>query len=252
MIECCAQMTADETDEPNPFLGRMFLYGLEAWGAEQDASRDAVLEEAGFHLGPDADPEEVERWLDKEVADPESAARWKRLLDAHPELQATSGNTFQLMARKAVDLLDREDSARLLLGAEEMQPWGAPLLDKLQAMIGEIGPLEPGVKASRSQRKKAFDQFYLPAMQEITKGIFTPERIRRLVAELRAYRKELAAAGDKSAIMCATAAILYVEREAEPEMNTFLINLCARSVMKWGAAAEQERGGVGGENQATA
>jgi hypothetical protein len=241
-IEFCAQMTTEETDESNPFLGRMFLYGLEAWCAEQDASRNAVLEEAGLHLGPDADAEEVERWLDKEMADPESAARWQRLLEAHPELQANFGDTFQLMARKAVDLLDREDSARLLLGVEEIRPWDPLLLERLQAMMGEIGPLEPGVKASRARSKKAFDQFYLPAMREITKGIFTPERTRRLVAELRAYRKELAAAGDTSAIMCATSAILYVEREAEPEMNSFLVNLCARSVMRCGAAAGQEAG----------
>jgi hypothetical protein len=252
IIDACAQMTSEETNDPNPFLGRMFLYGLEAWGAEQDASRDAVLEEAGFRLGPDADPEEVESWLDKQIADPESAVRWQRLLDAHPELQATAGDSFQLMARKAVDLLNREDSARLLLGAEEIQPWEGLLFEKLQATMGEIGTLEPGVKASRARRKKAFDQFYLPAMREITKGIFTPERIRRLVAELRAYRKELAAAGDKSAIMCATSAILYVEREAEPENNSFLVNLCSRSVMKCGAAAEQEAGGVGGDNQETA
>jgi hypothetical protein len=89
-------------------------------------------------------------------------------------------------------------------------------------------------------------------MREIAKGIFTPERIRRLVAELRAYRKELGAAGDKRAIRSATSAILYVEHEAEPEMNSFLVNLCARSVMKRGAAAEQEAGRVGGDNQATA
>ena len=126
LIEGCAQMTAEETDEPNPFLGRMFLYGLEAWGAEQDASREAVLEEGGFRFGPDADPEEVESWLDKQMADPESA------------------------------------------------------------------------------------------------------------------------------VMCATSAILYVEHEAEPEMNSFLIGLCARSVMKCGGAAERKAGGAGGDNQATA
>jgi len=250
MIKCCAQMTGEGTDDSNPFLGRMFLYGLEAWGAEQDASRDAVLEEAGCHLGPDSAPEEVESWLDKEMADPESAARWQRLLDAHPELQATAGNTFQRMTREAVDLLNREDSARLLLGAQEIQPWEAILLDKLQAMMAEVGPLEPGVKVSRARSKKAFAQFYLPAIREITKGIFTPDRIGRLIAELRAYRKELAAAGDKSAIMRATSAILYLEHEKEPAMNAFLVNLCARSVMKCGAAAEPQAGGVGGDNQA--
>ena len=173
MIEFCAQMTAEETDDPNPFLGRMFLYGLEAWGAEQDASRDAVLEEAGFHLGPDADPEEVERWLDKEMAEPESAARWQRLLDAHPELQATSGDTFQRMARKAVDLLDREDSARLLLGAEEIRPWEALLLEKLQAMIGEIGPRSRG-QGLEGPEKKAFDQFFSPPCRRSPKASSRP------------------------------------------------------------------------------
>ena len=88
-------------------------------------------------------------------------------------------------------------------------------------------------------------------MREVAKGIFTPERIGRLVAELRAYRKELAAAGDKSAVLRATSAMLYVEHEKEPEMNSFLVSLCARSVMKLGAAAEQQAGGVGGDNQAT-
>jgi hypothetical protein len=230
----------------------MFLYGLEAWGAEQEASRDAVLHEAGFRFGPDSDPEEVESWLDKEMADPESAGRWQCLLDAHPELQANCGDTFQLMARKAADLFNREDSGRLLLGAEEIRPWEGLLVEKFQAMIGEFGPPAPGVKASKAQSKKAFKEYYLPVIQEMIKGIFTPERIRRLVAELRAYRKDLAAMGHKSAVMDATSAILYVEHEEEPQLNSFLVNLCARSVSKCGDAAEQEAGGIGGDNQATA
>lgn len=252
MIEAFAQLTAEETDEPNPFLGRMFLYGLEAWEAEQDAIRNALLNEAGFDLGPDADPEQVEAWLNNQLEDPESAARWERLLDAHPEFQANTGDTFQLMARKAVELLSREDSARLLLTAEEIKPWEGLLLEKLQAMTEEIGPLEPGGKTTRARRKKAFDEFYLPAMQEITKGIFTPERIQRLVAELRAYRKDLTVAGDKSAVTCVTSAILYTERETDPELNSFLVNLCARSVMKCAPEAQDQADGSGGDRQAPA
>jgi hypothetical protein len=248
VIESCAQMTAEEADAPNPFLGRMFLYGLEAWDAEQDASRDAVLKEAGFNLGPDADPEEVESWMEKQLAEPEARARWERLIDAHPELQATTGQTLQHMARKAVELLNREDSSRLLLGTDEIRPYEAFLAERLQAMIGEIGPLESGGKVPLAQRKKAFKQFYLPAVQEVTKGIFTPERIGRLVAELRAYRKELSDAGHKNASLCATSAIFYVEREKEPELNTFLINLCARSVLKGDATAEHDAGGSSGES----
>ena len=130
MIGFCSQMTGEETAESNPFLGRMFLYGLEAWGTEQDASRDALIQEAGFQFGPDSDPEELESWLDKEMTDPEGPVRWQRLLDAHPELQAAAGNTFQVMARESVDLFNREDSARLLLGAEEIKPWEALLLEE--------------------------------------------------------------------------------------------------------------------------
>jgi len=251
MIEACALMTAEETDDANPFLGRMFLYGLEAWAAAQEAARKELLKKVGFNLDPEANPDKVEEWLDKAMADPESAARWQRLLDAHPELQAASEDTSQLMVRRAVDLLDREDSARLLLGADEIRPWVALLIERLQPMVEETGVLRPGVKASKAQKNRAFDQYYLPAMREMTKAIFTPERILRLVAELKAYRRELAAAGDKTAILCATSAILYIEREEEPELNSFLVNLCARSVMKCGDAADQEAGGVADDDQTT-
>jgi hypothetical protein len=234
MIEFCAQVTVEEADEPNPFLGQMFLCGLEAWGAEQDATRDAVLAEAGLEFGSDSDPEEVEKWMAEQMADPESAARWERLIEAHPELQVNSEETMRVMARKAVDVLNREDSARLLLSVEETQPWEAFLLEKLRPLMEEIGTIKPGVKLSKAQQKKAFDQFYLPAIQEITKSIFTPERISRLVADLRAYRKDLAALGEKNAVTDVTSTILYVERETEPEANSFLVNLCARSVMKSG------------------
>jgi hypothetical protein len=247
LIECCAQMTAEETNDANPFLGRMFLDGLQAWAAEQDASRGAVLEDAGFHLGPDADPEEIEKWLDKETTNPENAERWKRLIEAHPELQVNPEDSFQLMSRQAVDLFDREDAARLLLSADEIRPWDTLIVEKLQAMYNEVGLLQPGPEVSEAKSKKAFDQFYLPLMQEVAKGIFTPDRIRQLVALLRAYRKELAIAGDKNALASVTSAILYVEREREPEHNTFLLSLCARSVSKLGEAAEPEASDVGSD-----
>jgi hypothetical protein len=52
--------------------------------------------------------------------------------------------------------------------------------------------------------------------------------------------------------MDATSAIPYVEREMEPEMNSFLLNVCGRSVMHHGAAAEQQAAGLGGDDPATA
>jgi hypothetical protein len=116
-------------------------------------------------------------------------------------------------------------------------------METLQAMMEEIGH---GGKASKAQNRKAFEQLYLPTMRQITKSIFTPERIGRLVAELRAYRKDLAAAGDKRAVMGATSAILYVERETAPDMNSFLVALCGESIMKLGAALAEETGETSG------
>jgi len=40
--------------------------------------------------------------------------------------------------------------------------------------------------------------------------------------------------------MSATAAAFYIEHEKEPELNSFLVNLCARSGMGRGAAEEPE------------
>jgi len=52
--------------------------------------------------------------------------------------------------------------------------------------------------------------------------------------------RQLAAAGDQRAVMSATAAAFYIEHEKEPELNSFLVNLCARSGMGRGAAEEPE------------
>lgn len=41
------------------------------------------------------------------------------------------------------------------------------------------------------------------------------------------------------------------KRDPEPEMNSFLLNLCARSVMKCTDAADQEAGGVADDDQTT-
>lgn len=231
LIEFCAQMTAEKTQDTNPFLGQMFLCGLEAWAAEQDASRAAVLREAGFHLGPEADIEEIESWMEENLDKPENAARWRHLLEAHPELQDDSSASLQSLARAAVKLLDHPDAARLFLSVEELEPWQPFLLEQLQGMMNVVGPLEPGAKATKAQSKKVFNQFYLPALRKMVKSIFTPERIQRLIAELRAYRKELAAAGDKAAALSAASAIVYLNDETEPEQNVFLVNLCSQSLM---------------------
>lgn len=240
LIECCAQMTDEETDDSNPFLGRMFLYGLEAWDAEQNAARDAVLREAGFPIDREAGLEANEPWIKAAMADSEAMARLQRLLDAHPELDDAAADTGPAMVRDMIELLDHEDSARLMLGVEELRPWKTFLLERLQAMTEAFGLPEPGAQITRAQRNKGFDQFYLPALEAITKGIFTVERIRRLVAGLQEYRQALEGAGDKSSALRATTAILYVAEEREPETNEFLVSLCARSLKCASAALSQE------------
>ena len=238
LIGAAAQMTAEEEKDGNPFLGRMFLYGLEDWGAAQDEARESVLRQVGFELGADADLEAVDAWMAKMQADPEGMARMQGFVNAHPELHETTDATLQAMAQQAMELFQDEASASLLLSPEELAPWSGLIQQKLAALAEQFAPAESGGKVSKAKQKKAFMEILLPAMREVAAGIFTPERIQRLVADLRVMRKAYHAAGDKAGTLRATSALLYVEPETDPGLNSFLVNLCTRSLENISGAEE--------------
>ena len=70
----------------------------------------------------------------------------------------------------------------------------------------------------------------LPLLREMSAAIFTRDRIAQLVEELRRYRNERFAEGDKATAGQAQGAIHYLEPEDSPGANAFLISLCWASI----------------------
>jgi hypothetical protein len=240
LIEFVAGALADEHQEGNPFLVQMLFHGVRAWAAQQEASREAVMRELGLRRDNNMGPDEIDAWVAQHTADPVKAARLERLLNAHPGLRGQSNATIDTIHGHTAELFKRQDAACLFLRSEEIEPWLPVLTEKLKVMAETYGPPEGGAPLSEAQQKETFSTVLLPALREMAKGIFTPERIRKLVADLRAYRKELFAAGESDAAVYATAAINYVEPENDPSQNVFLINLCARSLFGLGSGPKEE------------
>jgi hypothetical protein len=75
-----------------------------------------------------------------------------------------------------------------------------------------------------------FAELVLPLFRQMADAIFTHDRIAQLVADLKKYRTERFAAGDRETVALAAGVINYVEGEDAPGMNSFLLTLCCRSV----------------------
>ncbi|HEV2391457.1 MAG TPA: SEC-C domain-containing protein [Verrucomicrobiae bacterium] len=240
LIEIAALATVEDTDETNPFLMQMFRWGLDEWAARKDQEQENLIEILGCDPKT-MSPEELENWLEG-LADPAQEKRLKEAVNACPGLVQSSVATEGTMLRQAIQLFEREDSACLLLRAEEMEPW-APRFNRIvEELFERYGPVQDGAQLSDTQQEEAYSTVYLPAMREIAKGVFSPERLRKLVADLKAYRKELFGAGEREAGLSATGAIIYVEREDDPSQNPFLINLCSRSIHAMADAAQEQSG----------
>ena len=185
-------------------------------------------------------PDEIDAWLAEQAANPAKTARLQRLLDTHPHWRRQSTAMLDAMNRQAVDLLEREDAACILLRAEEIEPWTPFLKERLDLLSEKYAG---GAELSEAQQEEAFCSIYLPAMREMAKGIFTPERIRKLVGDLKIYRSELFAAGKKNAAFCATGATNHIEREDDPSQNFFLVTHCYRSISARRSAQPEDAGG---------
>lgn len=229
LVAFAAQGILQNPEPTHPFLVRMFCFGLEAWEDQREQEKKALLLELGLDLDQGLAPEEIDAWVAQHVSDPAKAARLEQLQAAHPSLFRSSTSSLEGLARQSIQILDREDSECLWLSREEIEPWVPFLKQKLDAMLESYRP-EDDQPIPEERRTEAFGRIYLPAMREVAKSIFTPERIRKLTQDLRAYRNRLFAAGEKTASFWAMSAITYVEPEDDPSQNVFLVNLCARSI----------------------
>jgi hypothetical protein len=232
IIQYCSYLTREETEESNPFLFQMFSYGYDGWVAEQRAREVALLGELGVDMAhlEQMSMEELEAWVQDQQADPAKLARMEKLLSKNPEQRIKAQARMQELERDAHRLLERPDAAHLLLSPDEMQPWLPKLLETF-ANASEQFPEIAG-PAPNAADGKAFLNAMLPPIREMVAGLFTPQRLAQLAAQLKTYRNDLFNAGDKKTAELANGALLYVKDEDEPDCNRFLCALGYLSVIQ--------------------
>jgi SEC-C motif len=225
MIQHCACLTQEETDASNPFLFQMFTYGYDAWVAEQRGREAAMLRELGMDLSrlERMSMEEIDAWLQEQQADPAKLAHMEKLLLGNAEVRAQTEAQLEQLERDAHKLLQRADAAHLLLASDEIQPWLPELSEVFESVCGEFPDL--AAPSPSKAAGKAFMDAMIPLVREMVAELFTPKRLGQLTAQLKAYRNERFAAGDKKTAELANGAMMYLRGEDEPGSNSFLCAL---------------------------
>jgi DNA-binding transcriptional MerR regulator len=232
ILQHCSYLTGEVRDESNPFLFQMFSYGYDGWVAQQRGREAAMLRQLGMDISclEGMSLEEVDAWIQEQQADPAKRARMEEVLLANPQQRAQAEANLEQLERDAHKLLEREDAAHLLLPPGDVQPW-LPRLNESWASLCEQFPDLAGPSASPAAGK-AFMGAIFPLVGEMAAAVFTPERIRQLTAQLKAYRNARHAAGDKQTTTLANGAIVSLAEERDPASSRFLYALGYLSLMK--------------------
>lgn len=230
LVNSCAYQTAEKPDQSNVFLYHMFSHGYDALMAERRAKDEALLREVGLDLDRlrEMNLDELDACIQALESDPVKAKAMEAFFRKYPQLREESEANLEAMERNSAKLLEREDSRWLLLPGEETQPWMEALNERVLEAGGGAKMQDPG--ASEESVRQLFQDLAVPLLREMADAIFTRDRIVRLLADLRKYRGELFAAGDKQAAQLATGAINYLQPEESPGQNSFLLALCYRSL----------------------
>jgi SEC-C motif len=240
LIQLSAHETMEAADSSNLFLFQMFGFGYDAWAAEKHAHDESLLGELGIDLArlKGMSMEQLDQWIASQNSGPAGDRVLEAFFKAHPELQAESVANLEAMERNSSTLLQRQDCRFLLLSDEELEPWVQRFND-LAIEDPMLAQISRG-NLSEADKRRIFDERIRPLMEEMAESIFTPDRIKQLVSQLKQFRSEKLAAGDQDIAMTATGAINYLEREDEPEFNSFLLALCWASILGLGRAPADE------------
>lgn len=172
--------------------------------------------------------DDLDSWIQTQASDGANAGVLEAFFRDNPHLQKESVANLEAMERNSTELLKREDSYFLDLPRAEVQPW-AELLNERPTQSGLFAET-PDTAASEERVCAMFEELALPLMRQMAEAIFTQDRIQQLIAELKKYRNDRFAAGDKSAAEHAMGAMNYLKREDSPGQNSFLLTLCWRSL----------------------
>jgi hypothetical protein len=238
LLQTAAFNTAESPGESNAFLYQMFAHGYDAWAAERQARDEALMRNMGWDVerlrGMSLD--ELDSWMESQTFDSDKENVLEAFFRENPHLREESVANLEAMQRNAKELLERDDSRFLYVPVEEVLPWIA-LFNERISQSDFSGASEAAM--SEETVRDVFKNLALPLMREMAVSIFTRSRIHRLIAELKKYRNERFAAGDRVTAEQAMGAINDLQGEDNPGANTFLLTLCWRSLVsadKAGAA----------------
>lgn len=232
LIQYSAVRMIEMPDEGNPFLAEMFYHGLGEWATQVDTQQETLLREMGLDPSTAAEMsmDEAEAWLRTQMADPDKKARLEAYYADHPMLSDQIQAQMWELERGAFNLLERDDADAIHLSPEEVDPWMPTLLERLAPFEAQAGRAAERGEFDDSEVLESMQQVFLEVAQEMAPAVFTPERLRQLEAELRAYRHTLQEAGESEAVMYAHAVLTTLEREEPLAENPLLIFICFASL----------------------
>ena len=233
LIQVSAFQMVEAPDESNPFLFEMFNHGFAEWASQVDSQQEALLRELGVDRSADAGMsiDEVEAWLQAQMADPGKKAQLEAYYAAHPMMHDQAEAEFRELEHGTLQLLERDDADCLYLSPEEVDPWVPVLMERLEPIKAQARQAAAQGDWDDPRILEATGKILVEAAQEMVPAIFTPERLDQLLADLKDYRRDLLDTGEKEAAMYAHAALIMLEREDIPiDENRLLIGICFASL----------------------
>ena len=226
LLQHSAYRMVKEPEESEPFTFAMVTLALEAWGDRMRAHREALFAELGVEvLPPTSDNlEKAMAMAEGLAADPAAVARLERFYEAHPEVQTMMQDQLLELEREAASLLERRDARRILPSPDETAPWLETFVERTAHLQAQARSA-PGVELAQEAQ-----EIMGAVLREMVTAVYTPERIEELAAELKAYRRDLKAAGEHEAAQQAESALMVTATGMDPEQSGFLFATCYASL----------------------
>jgi hypothetical protein len=232
LIQYSAFQMIEAPNESNPFLFTMFNLAFAEWASQVDNQQEALLRDLGIDRSTVAgmSVDEVEAWLQAQMADSAKKAQVEAYYAAHPMMSDQAEAEIMELERGTLSLLERDDADCLNLLAKEMEPWVPVLLERLEPIKAQARQAAERGDWKDPGTLQAMGDIFVEIAREMVPVVFTPERLDHLVADLRDYRRKLLDERESQAAMHAHAAFMMLEREETPAENPLLIGICFASL----------------------
>jgi hypothetical protein len=232
LIQYSAFQMSDAPDKSNPFLFVMFDHGFAAWASEVDEQQEGLLRALDIDRSEIAEMsvEEAEAWLKAQIADPAKEALLEAYYAAHPMMSDQAEAELMGMERNTLRLLERDDADCLYLSPEEVDPWVPMLVERLTPIEAQARQAAEREDWEDTGTLQAMGEILVEVAQEMVPVVFTSERLGQLVADLKAYRRNLLDVEERAAAAYVHGALLTLERENALAENPLLIAVCFASL----------------------